>query len=464
MPHNRVKFAGGNNGNGGVVNVHVDVQNAMENTDSNVTYCCVPNGCQRDENAIHKDDLSGVLKVICNNDNCTRGNCMHRDCFEMWEQTVLTYLKSTGRARSWSEKQRLQNLWTKKGYDLAYKACSCTCGKGHLRKDLDWFPPAPPKEESLKKKKHRKKKNDKPTLNMPMPNSQKEATQNGKSIVRVRTSSISSTCSSSPPSSGSFDSGVGSPSSPCHVPERLKKSRFDYQFALDSSLYRERRDSGGSIDGGLGAGYIHAPNKFTRRQDFSSFSTLPRHKINSYHIKMEDEASHGNDETRNLVLSALGDTKTSKVSCILCQSSMMIFDRYPLIDGTFFLSPRQHSRGCVPIKFDGRSQYLNAVCMGCLEGWNTTLRCRYCQGRWNGSSLILGTMYTYDIFAATPCCPERLKCNNCHRMILMPDQRLQYFSDYSHSISCPRCTVIDFHFIKSLSTYNRRSESLINIA
>lgn len=66
---------------------------------------------------------------------------MHKECFDIWEQTVLTYLKSCGRARSWSEKQRLQNLWTKRGYDLAFKACSCKCGKGHLRKDLDWIPP-----------------------------------------------------------------------------------------------------------------------------------------------------------------------------------------------------------------------------------------------------------------------------------------------------------------------------------
>lgn len=46
---------------------------------------------------------------------------MHKQCFDNWEVSVLTYLRSTGRARSWSEKQRMQNLWTKKGYDLAFK-------------------------------------------------------------------------------------------------------------------------------------------------------------------------------------------------------------------------------------------------------------------------------------------------------------------------------------------------------
>lgn len=34
--------------------------------------------------------------------------------------------------------------------------------------------------------------------------------------------------------------------------------------------------------------------------------------------------------------------------------------------------------------------------------------CRFCAEQWKGSSLVLGTMYAYDIFAAMPCCPDRL--------------------------------------------------------
>jgi hypothetical protein len=68
---------------------------------------------------------------------------MHKECFDEWEAGVLNFLRSCGRARSWSEKQRHQNLWTKKGYDLAFKACTCNCTRGHLRKDLDWIAPRP---------------------------------------------------------------------------------------------------------------------------------------------------------------------------------------------------------------------------------------------------------------------------------------------------------------------------------
>ena len=138
--------------------------------DPSMTQCCVPNGCPIGQ-PIHMTNLSEAIKVICNNDQCKEGKYMHRSCFESWEETVLTFLRSSGRARSWSEKQRLQNLWTKKGYDLAYKACGCKCGKGHLRKDLDWTPPVTSVNDdeanSQKKKKNKKKRgSDKPTVNV----------------------------------------------------------------------------------------------------------------------------------------------------------------------------------------------------------------------------------------------------------------------------------------------------------
>ena len=69
---------------------------------------------------------------------------MHTACFQGFEDSVLTFLKGQGRARGWSDKQKHQNLWTKRGYDLVYKACECLCGHGHIRKDLDWAIPNEP--------------------------------------------------------------------------------------------------------------------------------------------------------------------------------------------------------------------------------------------------------------------------------------------------------------------------------
>lgn len=150
---------------------------------------------------------------------------------------------------------------------------------------------------------------------------------------------------------------------------------------------------------------------------------------------MEDEGNHGNDDTRCFILSTLAAMHMSRVSCVLCESPMLVFDRYPLVDGTFFLSPRQHSKSCLEVsegwwftrritrtafiamplifqvRIENRTQYLSAVCMTCLEGWGAgrRLRCLYCATPWDGSSLVIGTMYSYDIFAAMPCCTERLR-------------------------------------------------------
>lgn len=141
----------------------------------NLTRCCVPSGdCFKlntlEFGLIDTDDLRECVRVICSNDQCPAGQYMHRECFEAWEEGVLTYLRSIGRARSWSERQRQQNLWTKKGYDLVFKACGCKCGRGHLRKDLDWMAPSnrslfgQADDDATKKKKRRNRNHQKPAL------------------------------------------------------------------------------------------------------------------------------------------------------------------------------------------------------------------------------------------------------------------------------------------------------------
>ncbi|KAJ8869311.1 hypothetical protein PR048_030885 [Dryococelus australis] len=203
------------------------------------TRCCVPTGgCLRGAgDASYVVEPRDAVRVVCNNEQCTAGDLMHRECFEQWEAGVLTYLKSCGRARSWSERQRHQNLWTKKGYDLAFKACGCLCGRGHLKKDLDWAgagvddvaggggggagggevngdspPPA-----AAKKKKRRNRHNARPALAPPPPPPQHGG--RGEEAARGRAGSMSSSNeSSSPPAS------VEQSISPAH--NRRSKSEF----------------------------------------------------------------------------------------------------------------------------------------------------------------------------------------------------------------------------------------------
>ncbi|KAL1459520.1 hypothetical protein WDU94_011492 [Cyamophila willieti] len=197
------------------------------------THCCMPGECLRAKQPIRYDQIQNAVKLTCNNDNCTAGNFMHKECFEQWEQSVLTYLKNCGRARSWSDRQRQQNLWTKKGYDLAYKACSCSCGSGHLRKDLDWnatlLTGQLVKEEDLtkkKKKKSSKSKPIKPTLSISAlhNNTSNLGLTSLTSDARGRTGSLSSSNgSASLPDSGLSVSPIHTLSS--SGPKR--KIRFD---------------------------------------------------------------------------------------------------------------------------------------------------------------------------------------------------------------------------------------------
>lgn len=59
--------------------------------------------------------------------------------------------------------------------------------------------------------------------------------------------------------------------------------------------------------------------------------------------------------------------------------------------------------------------------MACLEGApGRAIRCRFCSQQWDGTSLVLGTMYSYDIFAAMPCCTERIKVSDINCFIIKP--------------------------------------------
>ncbi|XP_037944127.1 headcase protein-like [Teleopsis dalmanni] len=121
------------------VNTNNNFNNSNVNNKEQFLRCCYPSGdCLRLDSSISFGDPIECVRVICNNENCFVGQYMHRECFDAWEQSILATFKSIGRARCWSDRQRSQNLWTKKGYELINKSCVCKCGRGHIRKDLDW--------------------------------------------------------------------------------------------------------------------------------------------------------------------------------------------------------------------------------------------------------------------------------------------------------------------------------------
>ena len=429
-----------------------------DNAEARLQRCCTPGSCRFPDEVIDPEDPYDAVKVACNNEACGEGDWMHKDCFEDFEQSVLAYLRSCGRARSWSEKQRLQNLWTKKGYDLAFKACDCKCGRGHLRKDLDYIPP--PFNENSKKHKRHKKKNDKPmpvvstthknnsqssqaymtgsgsshtaTAAPPPPanRTQQNPVHNGRAStatgqkskktkssgqrndnshhqlqgvldnhniasspatttttnphsptgnnnhiilgalpgsgnpqLRLRTNSVSSTGSAGSHSS----TGSSSVASSAGSPSPISSSPMS-----ENMFFKSRKSSDASTDSGPSM-----VSGFRQRLDMSAFAFLPRNKQNSYHIRMEDasslalafsttcsmaapkvrsalaelaaEAGSCDVETRNFVLGNLMNKKVYSTRCVLCKTSLPVFDRLPLIDGTFFLSPQSYDEAAIQV-------------------------------------------------------------------------------------------------------------------
>ncbi|ERE83097.1 putative headcase protein like protein [Cricetulus griseus] len=430
---------------------------------------------------LEKDDYQ---KVVCNNEHCPCSTWMHLQCFYEWESSILVQFNCIGRARSWNEKQCRQNMWTKKGYDLAFRFCSCRCGQGHLKKDTDWYQVKRMQDE--KKKKSGSEKNtarppgdageeakkcrplNKPQkgLNHDLPRRHSMDRQNSQEkTVSAAAYGARSPCGSpgqSPPSGYSI-------LSPAHF-SGPRSSRYLGEF-LKNAIHLEphkKAMSGGHVfrnahfdysSAGLSvhrAGHFDTPVQFLRRLDLSELlAHIPRHKLNTFHVRMEDDAQVGQGEDlRKFILAALSASHRNVVNCALCHRALPVFEQFPLVDGTLFLSPSRHDEieYDVPCHLQGRLMHLYAVCVDCLEGVHKIV-CIKCKSRWDGSWHQLGTMYTYDILAASPCCQARLNCKHCGKPVIDVRIGMQYFSEYSNVQQCPHCGNLDYHFVKPFSSF-----------
>lgn len=354
--------------------------------------CCSPRGCVLGRIDTLNPESDNV-QMVCSNERCPYSRFMHGECFEAFEEQILSCLRGMSRARNWSEKQRRQNVWSKKGYDLVYKFCTCPCGKGNLRKDINHVIPIAPVTGGIS-----------------------VAVTVDKKKRRKKSASLSDK----------------SPRDPPRIHTRSCKTS-------DSV----------SSDNGASTGYMQP---FSHRADYSIFDQLlPRHLVNSYHIKMEDDGYAAGDETRSFVLSSLAFHRTSHVSCVLCEDRLDVYDRFPLLNGTFYLSPVRPKWSSLEVegKHDD-PMYLSAVCVRCLAGLNK-VSCNYCTTLWDGNCHQIGTMYTFDLFAATPCCAASVQCLHCRQPIFDVTRNTLSFSQLSSQLDCPHCSSKDYHCIKPLS-------------
>eukprot|EP00116_Pleurobrachia_bachei_P008455 sb/3468717/ len=218
-----------------------------------------------------------------------------------------------------------------------------------------------------------------------------------------------------PPGEGGGGGGGGGKSK-----KKKRKSNEKPLLILTTSPPNRNRTVSGCSTGSDGCGiprhHKEAPFSFSRRSDYHAFlMSLPRQLLNPYHIKMEDETYGGNyDENRNFVLSNLTTHKVNTVHCFLCLRVLPVYDRYPLIDGLFFLSIHKSHKSAVEIEYGGQKRFLCSICVGCLHNYSARIECCHCGEEWtNGKLYQLGTLYSFDIFAAYPCCKKRSQCTNC---------------------------------------------------
>ena len=133
---------------------------------------------------------------------------------------------------------------------------------------------------------------------------------------------------------------------------------------------------------------------FERREDWSILSRIPICKQNTIHIRLEDEGPYGNDETRCFVLSHLSALGVKQLTCVSCDCQLVVYDRFPLVDGTLFLSPDAYAteKSIVISNANGSKgpsssaspysllqQYMHAICLSCVLGKRGhELECRHC--------------------------------------------------------------------------------------
>ena len=364
----------------------VEGEGACKSTDA-FPLCCSPKTCLTGDSVDPASPEIESVKVQCSNDKCPYSPWMHQECFVQFEEQMLSCLRGMSRARNWSEKQRRQNLWTKKGYDLIYKLCTCRCGKGTLKKDTSISD-----ESADKLKRKRRRSNEKVSFTNQVPNG----------VVR---------------------------------PGRM----------------RSGRNNSDSVSSENGTPYMQP---FIHRTGYTIFEKLvPRHLVNSYHIKMEDDGYGAGDDTRSFVLSSLAFHRTNQVLCVLCRCKLNVYDQFPLIDGTFYLSPLKANVRAYEVESKTDDPlFLSAICLKCLVGINK-ITCNFCSTKWSGNAHQIGTMYNYDLFASFPCCKASTECNKCKHPLLEPSNVTLSFSQLSQPLKCPHCSTNDYHFVKPITRF-----------
>nr|XP_012555232.2 headcase protein homolog isoform X1 [Hydra vulgaris] len=203
---------------------------------------------------------------------------------------------------------------------------------------------------------------------------------------------------------------------------------------------------------------------FPKRKDLNVLQrNLSKERFRQVKLRLEDWSDEDAKEIITSVHKTMNQWNLSHVMCMFCDTQSQVYESFPVVDGTLFLTPIKLSHDkCIKFVKKKLTDYLNYmcyICIDCLEGYSKVIKCVHCAIPWNGSFFQIGTLYNYDILSAIPCCNWQLSCKNCNKMIIdNAGSKSLFFSQFSKQIICPHCNVEDFHFIKPLSMFKAFKE------
>jgi len=198
---------------------------------------------------------------------------------------------------------------------------------------------------------------------------------------------------------------------------------------------------------------------FRKRKDLRTLkAVLSSERFREVVLKFGDGGDDGGKEILDSVHRSMKTANMATTSCVFCSGQSQVYENFPIVDGTLFLSPVKLSTDCVDFIESSsrtRGRYMCFICVNCLEGKPNPLRCTSCGAPWNGSFFQIGTLYSYNILSAIPCCQRSVSCKTCTKPIVdiaNGEASTLYFSHFSTKVTCPHCQTCDYHFVKPLSS------------
>lgn len=198
---------------------------------------------------------------------------------------------------------------------------------------------------------------------------------------------------------------------------------------------------------------------FKKRKDLRTLqNNLSKERYREVVMKFGDGGEDGGKEILASVHTTMKKNKLLHMSCLFCEGQSQVYENFPVVDGTLFVSPLRLSRDCAVFYENNAAnespRYMSYICVKCQEGQSKTLKCADCAKPWNGSFFQVGTLYSYNILSAIPCCQTQFSCKKCHKETLSAnDTSSLFFSHFSKKTMCPHCNTEDFHFVKPLSSF-----------